>query len=126
MSGVEYYYRENRHEVVFPATGATDDLTDPVTGRTLSPVWVRLELVHKETPDEGERRWAHVSVHGPRRLKSGQLGREISSFGWGSALHPGDPHGLCERPEWLTGLLAEHLPDEWHPSLLELPTGGAM
>lgn len=121
-SSVEYLYREERFEVMFPAAGASD-LTDPITRRTLSPASVRLEMVRRETPDEGVREWAHVAVHGPRRLVSGELGREISSFGWQAASVRGSVL-LRPRPEWLTALLVEHRPDGWSASLLDLPAGG--
>jgi len=121
----EYFYRKTSFEVMFPASGASD-LTDPITRRTLSPRSVLVEFFRKETPDEGEREWAHVAVYGPRRLKSGELGHEISSFHWeasfveGHSSRPG-----VTRPEWLTQALADHLPNGWNPSLLALPAGGA-
>ncbi|MEW2463073.1 hypothetical protein AB0872_20515 [Microbacterium sp. NPDC047426] len=121
----EYFYRKTSFEVMFPASGASD-LTDPITRRTLSPRSVLLELNRKETPNEGVREWAHVAVYGPRRLKSGELGQEISSFHWEDALVEGhSSRPAAVRPEWLTAALAEHLPDDWSPSLLALPTGGA-
>lgn len=120
----EYFYRQTSVEVMFPASGASD-LTDPITRRTLSPRSVLLELFRKETPDEGVREWAHVAVYGPRRLKSGELGQEISSFHWEHASVRSNLSDLGEaRPEWLTAAIAEHLPDGWHPRLLELPHGG--
>lgn len=115
---IEYSYRETRFEVMFPASGASD-LTDPITRRTLSPTSVRLELVRRETPDEGVREWAHVAVYGPRRLVSGELGREISSFGWQAAQVRGSLL-LRDRPDWLTHLLADHRPEGWGPRLLDL------
>ncbi len=121
----EYFYRKTSVEVMFPVSGASD-LTDPITRRTLSPRSVLLELFRKETPDEGEREWAHVAVYGPRRVKSGELGKEISSFHWEAAViegHSSRPSTV--RPAWLTEALAAHLPDGWDPRLLELPTGGA-
>ena len=120
----EYFYRESRFEEMFPASGASGDFTDPITRRTLSPASVRLELMRRETPDEGVREWAHVAVYGPRRLKSGELGREISSFGWEKAAVRGSLL-LRDRPEWLTAALAERLPEGWSPRLLDLSTGGA-
>ena len=125
MSDVEWYERRTVNEIAFPAARGAD-LTDPITRRTLSPEWVRLELNRKETPDEGVCEWAHVAVYGPRRLKSGELGREISSFGWESAYVYSSTPGMGEtRPEWLTTALAELLPEGWSPALLKLPKGGA-
>lgn len=125
MSGIEWYERRTAAEVTFPAS--RQDLTDPITGRTLRPEWVRLELVREETADGRAREWAHVAVYGPRRLKSGQLGREISSFGWQDAyLHGARPGTGEARPEWLTVALAEQLPEGWSRALVGLPeTGGA-
>ena len=117
----EYVYRKTSIEVMFPASGASD-LTDPITRRTLSPRTVLVEFFRKETPDEGEREWAHVVVYGPRRLKSGELGQEISSFHWEAAVIVGhSSRPSVARPEWLTHSLADHLPTGWSPSLLELP-----
>lgn len=121
MTEIEYHYRKASTEIMFPAVGASD-LTDPITKRTLSPRSICLELFRKETPDEGERQWAHVAVYGPRRLKSGELGQEISSFHWEHAQLRSSLSDLGEsRPAWLTAQLAEQLPDGWDPALLELP-----
>ncbi|MEV0220805.1 hypothetical protein [Streptomyces sp. NPDC050704] len=121
----EYFYRKTSFEVMFPAAGASD-LYDPITRRTMAPRSVLLELFRKETPDEGEREWAHVAVYGPRRLKSGELGHEISSFHWQQTRVEGSPNrDSVDRPEWLTDGLAAHLPDGWSRSLLNLPGGAA-
>lgn len=124
MSDIEWYERTTTTEVTFPATRGTD-LTDPLTHRTQAPEWVRLELHRADSPDEGVREWAHVAVYGPRRLKSGELGQEISSFNWQHAYVHGAQPGTGEtRPGWLTAALVEQLPEGWSPALLELPKGG--
>lgn len=115
----EYYEIKTDVEFLFPASGASD-LTDPVTGRTVIPRTVLIHLFRGVTPDS-DREWAQVAVYGPRRLKSGELGREISSFGWESQTQHGN--SLAERPDWLTELLADHLPEGWAPSLLGLKAG---
>lgn len=121
----EYFYRKTSFEVMFPASGASD-LYDPITRRTVAPSSVMLELSRRETPDEGVREWAHVAVYGPRRLKSGELGQEISSFHWEQTGVEGSLSGVrVERPEWLTQGLADHLPAGWSRSLLNLPGGAA-
>ncbi|WP_405611195.1 hypothetical protein OG292_19060 [Streptomyces sp. NBC_01511] len=114
----EFYEIHTEVTVVLPAPGARD-LTDPVTGRTVIPERVELHAGRIVTPD-GEREWVHVSVHGPRRLKSRAPGQEISSLGWDAA-RPNRPGGTCaHRPAWLTDLIAAHLPEGWAPSLIEL------
>lgn len=117
----EVYETRTEITIVIPASGATD-LTDPFTGRTVIPHHVELGFHHILTPDE-DRRWAHVTVRGPRRLKSGEPGHEISTHGW----HAADPRSgypaPAYRPDWLTQLLVDHLPEGWHPSLVELPGG---
>jgi hypothetical protein len=118
----EYCEIKTEVEILFPASGGSD-LRDPVTGRTVIPETVLIHLYRSETPDE-EREWASVHVCGPRRLKDGTAGREISSFGWGSAVQHGNP-GNAQRPDWLTALLAEQLPEDWNPALLGLKTAGA-
>ncbi|MEU0355701.1 hypothetical protein [Streptomyces cyaneofuscatus] len=117
----EVYETRTEITIVFLASGATD-LTDPFTRRTLIPHRVELRLVHIATPDE-DRRWAHVAVHGPRRLKSGQPGHEISSHCWEDADPSASYRPDAARPDWLTQLLIAHLPEGWHPSLVELPGG---
>ena len=125
MSGIEWYERKTVAEIIFPAAGRGSDLNDPITRRSLRAEWVRLELVRKETPDEGACEWAHVAVYGPRRLKSGALGKEISSFGWESAYVYGSAPGTGEaRPEWLSAALAEQLPEGWSRALVGLPRMG--
>lgn len=116
----EYHEIKTEVEVLFPVSGP--DLTDTVTGRTIIPERVLISLNRRFTPEEDSgREWAHVAVYGPRRLKSGAAGREISSFGWQS------PNGLgptyVDRPEWLTREIADHMPEGWSPSLLGLKGG---
>ncbi|MCX5202410.1 hypothetical protein OG897_13255 [Streptomyces sp. NBC_00237] len=113
-------------QMSFLAPADAPDLHDPITGRSLSPVRVDLELLRHETPERGVRESAFVAVFGPRRLKSGKLGAEISSFHWNHdrvRRHLSDLGG--ERPEWLTAELAEHLPEGWDSALLHLPVTAA-
>lgn len=109
--------------VIVHAVGATD-LTDPVTRRTVIPQIVELELNRLTTPDE-DREWANVRVLGPRRLKSGLPGKDISSLGWEGASRYGCYGATSTRPEWLTTQLSEVLPDGWARHLLDLPSDPA-
>ncbi|MFJ9573609.1 hypothetical protein [Streptomyces bacillaris] len=118
MTEHETYETRTEITIVIPASGATD-LTDVFTGRIVIPHRVELRLCHIDTPDE-DRRWAHVAVYGPRRLKSGQPGHEISSGCWeGSTVWCGWRKS-ASRPDWLTQLLVDHWPDGWNPTLAEL------
>jgi hypothetical protein len=118
---VEYYEIKSEVDITFPASGASD-LTDPWNGRTVIPQTIRLTLLRVETPDE-TREWAHVGVAGPRRLKSGAEGQEIESIGWEDAFPSAKGHTFVSRPDWLTELLADHLPEDWSPALLGLKGG---
>ena len=116
----EYYEITTETEVLFPVSGP--DLTDPNTGRTVIPERVRMRFNRRFTPaEDGGREWASVAVYGPRRLKSGEAGREISSFGWDTTVQYGH-HGGMARPDWLTQELADHMPDGWAPQLVSLKT----
>jgi hypothetical protein len=118
---VEYYEVTTTTEVLFPVSGP--DLTDPITGRTVIPQRVLLRLSRRFTPEEdGGREWASVAVYGPRRLKSGEAGREISSFGWASSMQHGN-HGGMFRPDWLTEELVDHMPEGWSPYLIDVKAG---
>jgi len=117
---VEYYSIKTETEVLFPVSGP--DLTDTVTKRVVIPERVLISLHREFTPEQdGGREWVHVAVYGPRRLKSGEAGHEISSFGWESTNGLGPTY--VSRPDWLTQELADHLPDGWSPHLLGLKAG---
>ncbi|MFJ4828474.1 hypothetical protein ACIP79_00815 [Streptomyces sp. NPDC088747] len=108
-----------RVDVTF-ALGDVDDLPHVLGDRVVIPERVALRLRREETP-AGMREWAIVGVYGPRRLKSGKPGQEISIHGWDKAVNDWG-HVSTRRPDWLTERLAEHLPDGWSPALLELPS----
>lgn len=118
----EFHEKRTAITVVVPASGG-QDLRDPITMRTVVPMAVELELTRVETPDN-VREYAHVSVHGPRRLKSGEQGKPINSLGWEAATQYG-ARGYVDRPAWLTELIAAHMPEVWPLSLVELPGGAA-
>ncbi|MEU2143579.1 hypothetical protein ABZ741_04610 [Streptomyces globisporus] len=118
MTQHETYETRTEITIVFPASGATD-LTDPFTGRIVIPHRVELGLHHIVTPDE-DRQWAHVTVRGPRRLKSGGPGHEISTHGWHAANQREGYREAAYRPDWLTQLVIDHWPDGWSPALVEL------
>ncbi|MET9923452.1 MULTISPECIES: hypothetical protein [Streptomyces] len=118
MTQHETYETRTEITIVIPASGATD-LTDPFTGRIVIPHRVELRLCHIATPDE-DRRWAHVAVYGPRRLKSGQPGHEISTHGWHAANPSASYRPDADRPNWLTQLVIDHWPDGWSLVLVEL------
>jgi hypothetical protein len=113
----EYHQIETKTEVLFPLHGP--DLTDTVTGRTVIPERALISLYRRITPEQdGGREWGHVAVYGPRRLKDGTAGHEISSFGWESTNGLGPTY--VDRPEWLTQAIADNLPEGWNPRLLGL------
>ncbi|WP_069630837.1 hypothetical protein [Streptomyces niveus] len=110
--------------VIVPALGASD-LTDHFTRRIVIPERVELRAVRIVKPTES-REWVSVSVHGPRRLKSGLPGKEISSFGWDSAVVESYDGAPTSRPDWLTALITKHLPEGWSSVLVDVTaTGGA-
>ncbi|MET7975788.1 hypothetical protein ABZW44_22635 [Streptomyces mirabilis] len=112
-----HFERKTTVAIATPAPDAPD-LTHPQGTRIVIPQRVELKLTRIETPD-GCREWALVSVHGPRRLKSGAPGREISIYGWEASANCWGRQS-ADRPTWLTRLLADHLPDGWSPHLLDL------
>ncbi|MEU9436541.1 hypothetical protein [Streptomyces sp. NPDC048252] len=103
---------------VVPVSGKPD-LTDPSTGRTIIPAFVELHLRLDEGTPRGIRERAYVSVSGPRRLKSGDPGKQISCFGWEKARNQGARH-VIDRPDWLTNVIFELTPEGWSLSLLDL------
>jgi hypothetical protein len=119
----ESFTRVTAVQRVVPVTGRPD-LTDPVTGRIVIPTMVDLYLRRDEGVPGGTREYAYVGVTGPRRLKSRAVGQRITSGGWQQARGDGYRPGAI-RPDWLTEVLADLLPDGWTPALLDLPGGGA-
>ncbi|MFJ2719404.1 hypothetical protein [Streptomyces sp. NPDC087437] len=107
---------------VIPVTGRPD-LTDPITGRIVIPALVELHLRRDEGTPKGTREYAYVSVTGPRRLKSRQPGKPITSTGWHRA-NGDDYRHRAVRPDWLTEDVAGLLPGGWDPALLDLTDGG--
>jgi hypothetical protein len=116
----EFCIRRTEETIVFSVTGA-DDLRDPVVCRTVIPESVELRLIRESTPDRTRER-AHVTVSGPRRLKSGGPGHEITSTEWEDAQKcTWATDEVVARPDWLTDRLVEHLPEGWPAHLLGLP-----
>ena len=114
------YSRVTQTTVVVPVTvPSRDALTDPSNGHVVLPARVEITLRVDESTPRGYRATAHVAVVGPRRLKSGAVGKPITVTGWEKARNEG-PRGHVARPDWLTAVLAENLPDGWDPALLEL------
>ncbi|MEU1133541.1 hypothetical protein ABZ383_27415 [Streptomyces sp. NPDC005900] len=99
---------------------AAPDLLDPITRRIVIPESVVVCLSRSENQE-----WAHVSVHGPRRLKSGGCGVAIDSAGWEKAVRAPLHRPSVDRPQWLTDVLAQYLPSDWPTQLLDLPGGAA-
>jgi hypothetical protein len=115
------YSRATQTTVVVPVVRPrTEALTDPSNGRVVFPARIEITLRLDEGTPRGDRASAYVAVVGPRRLKSGAVGKPITTIGWEKARNDG-PRGHVARPDWLTELLAEHLPEGWDPALLELP-----
>lgn len=115
------YSRATQTTVVVPVTVLSRDaLTDPFNGRVVFPTRVEITLRRDEGTPRGDRETAYVAVVGPRRLKSGAVGKPITVTGWEKARNEG-PRGYVSRPDWLTAVLAENLPDGWDSELLELP-----
>ncbi|WP_086559954.1 hypothetical protein [Streptomyces africanus] len=113
------YSRVTQTTVVVPVSG-WEPLTDPSNGYVVLPSRVEITLRLDVGTPRGDRTSAHVAVVGPRRLKSGAAGQPIIATGWEKARNKG-PRGYVARPDQLTDLLAENLPDGWDPALLELP-----
>lgn len=105
------------HEVTVPAPEGTPDLYDPITRRTVIPSTVLVTLMRTTSGASGVREAGYVTVHGKGRLRSGGVSsRTITSAGWEQARNT-----ELERPEWLTTLLVDALPDGWDGGLLDLP-----
>lgn len=102
------------------AVQSVPDLQDPITRRTVIPEMVIIYLSRSE-----DREWAQVSVHGPRRLKSGSRGLAIDSMGWEKAAIEPLHRAAVERPQWLSHLLTEFRPSGWPATLLDLPGGAS-
>lgn len=116
----DVYTRATETTVVVPVSGHPD-LTDPSNRRVVIPARVEISLTLIEGTARGDRLYAYVAVIGRRRLKAGNGGMSITSTGWEAARNEGFLSGYVDRPDWLTELLAEHLPVGWDPSLLDLP-----
>ncbi|MEU0001521.1 hypothetical protein ABZ069_31845 [Streptomyces microflavus] len=103
----EQFDRATATTIVVPVSGHSD-LADPSNGRSLIPT--RVEIYVKQVEGgPSARTFTYVSVTGPRRLKSGAAGKPITSCGWDRARNDGR-HGYVDRPDWLTAVLAEHMP----------------
>ncbi|MFD8226868.1 hypothetical protein ACFV16_22150 [Streptomyces massasporeus] len=114
------YSRVTQTTVVVPAVRPSSDaLTDPSNGHVVLPARVEITLRLDVGTPRGDRATAYVAVTGPRRLKSGAVGKPITTIGWEKARNEG-PRGYVVRPDWLTTVLSENLPDGWDPALLEL------
>ncbi|WP_049569094.1 hypothetical protein [Streptomyces sp. SBT349] len=107
-------------ELTVLAPAGAPDLRDPLTGRTVIPEAVTLRLDRFFRLDRTSE-VASVTVVGPRRLKSGAVGKRIDSSGWESALNGSWLTGdRVPRPDWLTNLLLGTLPGGWGLGLLDL------
>lgn len=114
----ERFSRVTQTDLVVPVTGRPD-LMDPSTGRVIIPAFVQLHLRRNEGVPTGDREYAMVSVSGPRRLKSGGAGKQITSFGWDRARNRG-ARGHVDRPDWLAVTIFGLLPTGWPMRLVEL------
>lgn len=108
--------------VVVPV-GGLPNLAGPGTDHTVLPTRVEVSLRRDEGTPRGKRERAYVRVYGPRLLKSGSYGKETSTGGWECTRNQHYRGDQADRPDWLTSLLAEHLPEGWSPALVELPGG---
>jgi hypothetical protein len=113
------YTRATQTTVAVPVSNVPH-LTDPSNSRIVIPARVEIVLKLIEGTSRGDRAFAYVAVIGPRRLKSGAVGKPITTIGWEKSRNDG-PRGYVARPDWLTRLLADYLPMGWSPSLLDLP-----
>ena len=98
------------------------DLHEPQprgTWLTVIPTRVRIALTQEEGRSGGDRAYALVFVYGPRRLKSGAVGKEITTTGWEASRIEGK-NCFIDRPDWLTKVIAENLPRGWDPALVGL------
>ncbi|MFF2184626.1 hypothetical protein [Streptomyces sp. NPDC058155] len=116
--------RVTKMTIVVPV-GAVSDLPAPGREPTVIPARIEMWLTREEGTPRGIRESAYVSVVGPRRLKSGAPGKEISTGGWESARNEHWRGGHVDRPEWLTELIAANWPEGWPDSLVELSGGAA-
>lgn len=115
------YTRVTETTVVAPVTVPEGTvLTDLSNGWVISPERVEITLTREEGTPQGDRVRAYVAVEGPRRLKSGASGKQARVVGWEKERNEG-LRGSALRPRWLTAALAENLPENWDPALLELP-----
>lgn len=114
----ERFIRVTQTDVVVPVSGRPD-LTDPSTGRVIIPAFVQLHLRRDVGTPRGDRETAMVSVSGPRRLKSGAAGKEITCFGWDRARNNGS-RGQVDRPEWLAAVVSGLMPQGWPLYLVEI------
>lgn len=105
------YTRATQTTVIVPVTGVPD-LTDPSNGRTVIPARVELIVTRFEGTPDGGRQSTYVAVIGPRRLKSGAPGREITTTGWQNERNKSWRGTVAERPDWLSKLVTEHQPQE--------------
>ncbi|WPO70259.1 hypothetical protein [Streptomyces sp. KN37] len=122
----EKFSRVTQIDVVVPVSDQPD-LTDPATGRAVVPAFVQLHLRRDAGMPKGDREYAVVSVSGPRRLKSGDIGKEVTTFGWERARNNGR-HGDVDRPDWLATVVSGLMPGGWPLQLVELTAnteGGA-
>lgn len=117
----ETFTRVTGLDLVIPASGHPD-LTDPSNRRIVIPARVELRFLREEGTPRGTREWVHVAVIGPRRLRSEEAGKPITSIGWERSRIEGR-WGYVNRPDWLTDLIADEFPEGWDPSLVQL--GGA-
>lgn len=103
------FTKVTRSTVVVPAPENVGGLFDPTDNRTVMPAVVEMAIRWDYGTDRGDSVSARVAVSGPRLLVSRDLGRTITSIGWEDPVIEGR-HGVQRRPQWLTDLIAAHLP----------------
>jgi hypothetical protein len=103
------FTKVTRSMVVVPAPDDVGGLFDPTNGRTVIPAIIEMIMCWSYGTEYGDRCYAMVHVTGPRLLKSGDAGQRITSVGWEDRVIEGR-HGVAYRPQWLTDLIADHLP----------------
>ena len=101
--------KATRSTVIVHAPVDADGLFEPTTGRTVIPETVEMTIGWDYGTDNSTRVYASVWVRGQRLLKSGDLSRRITVSGWEVPVVEGR-HGVQYRPQWLTDLIAAHLP----------------
>ncbi|MFE5140378.1 hypothetical protein ACFRDV_22320 [Streptomyces fagopyri] len=114
----ETFSRITAVNLVVPVSGKPD-LVDPHNGFVVVPAFVELYLRRDEGLPGTDREYAHASVSGPRRLKSGSEGRSISSFGWERPRNRGGRRTVA-RPPWLAQELYDLMPAGWSMRLVNL------